>query len=558
MTYNPSVKVFYGTNGSSSDRIEPAPMVNISTEMSYSNDNIIGYSYIVSLSGAATALKLSTNTNQQGITSVSDSVNQIRKIFSLNGGNLYVVNSSNEIILEGRGGIIRSISFDESPNNWVNYVPYKVEIEFSEIFIDGCSITENKTCTNLSIDGSSVSNNLVNVSKYKIREFNDSWSFNLGDEAYNNYSLFQNQYINIEYTISAKGKHHYNDTNKTLPAWEQAKNFAQDRLYNQVKGLITSILNRTNTTDGCSGNKNLSQLYPVGTPGSLNISGSTHKIYNETISCEVGEAEGSFSATYKAILKHSNNPLAPDCIHTFNKTKALSDDNKNRKITLSVQGSITGLIPGGLINTPNTIELPRTGKLFLSANGTDTKYSKAIAAFNQIATTSDIDDQLKDILEITNGELFDSGAECVDSAGYPRPSSFTVTHDYTNGVITYSGEYDSDRVCLGDGSYRNISINVEDSVEIVAEFVIPGRANGPIIQKTGATTPKRISVNIEGASPRICCPTNQISNACAGLSNIPLDLPNINIGGMIMTQNQTTVNTIDGSYSISRSYIGTL
>jgi hypothetical protein len=272
----------------------------------------------------------------------------------------------------------------------------------------------------------------------------------------------------------------------------------------------------------------------------------------------VGEADGAFSATYKAILKYNNNPLATDCIHTFNKTKTLSNDNKNRKITMSVQGSITGLIPGGLINTPNTIELPRTGKLFLSQNSSITKYSQALAAFSQVATTSDISDTLKDILDITNGELFDEGAGCVDSAAYPKPSSFTVTHDYTNGVITYNGEYDSDRVCFGNGSYRNITINVEDSVPVVVEFVIPGRANGPIVQRTGATTPKRISVNIEGVNTRICCPGANISDVCSSGIPIPTDLPSITISNLIMTQNQTTINTIDGSYNISRSYISTV
>ena len=558
MAYNPLTKVYYGSNGSSSDRLEPAPMISISTEMSYSNDNIIGYSYIVSINGTATAIKLSTNTNDQGIKSVSNSVNEIRKIFSLNGGNLYVVNSSNETILEARGGIIKSVSFDESPNNWVNYVPYKVEIEFSEIIIDGCSISDPISCTSLGIDSSSVSNNLIDISKYKIREFNDSWSFNLGDQIYNSYGpFFQNQHIEIEYSISAKGKHYYNETNKVLPAWEQAKNFVQDRLHTQVKGLILSILNRNSTPNGCSASKNLTQLYAVSNPGSLDLS-SQHKIYNETIACEASEAEGSFSATYKAILKFDSNTLSPDCIHTFNKVKNVTDDNRNRKSSISVQGSITGLIPGGLINTPNTIELPKTGQIFLRQNSNDTKYSKALFAYNKISNGSDINDTLKGLLDITNGDLFDEFPSCLDSEASPKPSSFTTTHNYTEGVITYDVEYDSDRNCSDIGSYRNISITVEDSVPVVVEFIIPGKQNGPIIQRTGAMTPKRVIVNIEGVIGRNCCPSTELSNACSAPVTLPQDVPGAQIANFILTQNQVTTNLIDGSYSINRTYISTV
>ena len=162
------------------------------------------------------------------------------------------------------------------------------------------------------------------------------------------------------------------------------------------------------------------------------------------------------------------------------------------------------------------------------------------------------------MLDITNGDLFDEFPSCLDSEASPKPSSFTTTHNYTEGVITYDVEYDSDRNCSDIGSYRNISITVEDSVPVVVEFIIPGKQNGPIIQRTGAMTPKRVIVNIEGVIGRNCCPSTELSNACSAPVTLPQDVPGAQIANFILTQNQVTTNLIDGSYSINRTYISTV
>jgi hypothetical protein len=553
MSYDPGSKVYYGTNGSASDRLVPAPQVSFSTEMVYANDTVAGYSYIVSLNGYATALDLTTGgANEYGLKDMSDAIHKVREIFSLNGGSLYVTDKNDSVIMECRGGTIRSLSFEESANNWVNYAPYKVEIEFSEIIISGCNISNTINCNTLSVDSNGTAPNLIDLVKYKVKSFNDNWSFNISEAAYNNYGNFQNQYIEIEYSVSATGKNFYNDQQKLLPAWEQAKNFVQDRVHDQVKGLIGNILNRDSAGDGCTSSKTLSQLHDITSPGGIDgISSTTHKIYNETITCEAGEAEGTFSATYKSILKYnSTDPLAIDCIHTFNKSKSIQKDGRTTNVSLSVQGSITGLVPGGLINTPNIIEFPQNGQLFIAQENNTTKYNTALSAYNLVGDGQDLSLSMKTLLNINAAELLISGS-CISS---PRASSFSSTHDYTTGTISYSAEYNSSRACLNNSSYRSISISVEDSTPMVAEFVIPGRQNGPIIQKLGPYTPKRVNVNIEGFSESLisCCPN--VSNVCSGLG-LPADIPDKEIGGMILVQNQETINSIDGSYNISRSYI---
>jgi hypothetical protein len=556
MSYDPNVTVTYG-----GDRLVPAPQVNFSTELVYANDTIAGYSYIVTLSGYATALDLSSGgNNEYGLEVMSERIENIRNIFSFNGKNLLVTDKNNTNIMECRGGTVRSMSFDESNNNWVNYAPYKIEIEFGEILINGCSVSNTVSCSTLSIDPNGTAPNLIDITKYKVRSFNDSWSFSLSDQSYNSYGIFKNQYIDVEYTVSATGKHFYNSSNNVLPAWEQAKNFVQDRIHSQVNGLIGSILERSSGSDGCDASKTLQQLHSIASPGGIDeINSQTHKIYNETITCETSEAEGSFSATYKAILKHNDgNVLTNDCIHTFNKTKNTQKSAGQTNVSISIQGNIVGLIPGGLIKSPVTLRLPKDGKLLFVENSSMTKYSSALSVLNGSggvlnSNRDDLSDNMKAIVGVSLQELLVSGC-----SGLPKASSFSTTHQYADGSIGYSAEYNTERACSGDKSYRNISISVEDRIPIVAEFIIPGRADGPIIQRIGPSTPRRISVTIEGVVAPDCCPTNlsnRVGGACQNGLVLPIDIPGVDIAGLKLVQNQETINSIDGSYVINRSYI---
>ena len=77
------------------------------------------------------------------------------------------------------------------------------------------------------------------------------------------------------------------------------------------------------------------------------------QIYNETITCESSESEGSFSATYNAIIKRKNSGTESSVLHTFSRTANTTDDGQNRNVSITVNGNIQGLIETGLIETPN-------------------------------------------------------------------------------------------------------------------------------------------------------------------------------------------------------------
>ena len=58
-TYKPDIKIYYGSI-STENRLIPAPNISIAINYNYSNDSIIGYTYIFNIQGTATALDLRT------------------------------------------------------------------------------------------------------------------------------------------------------------------------------------------------------------------------------------------------------------------------------------------------------------------------------------------------------------------------------------------------------------------------------------------------------------------------------------------------------------------
>ena len=207
---------------------------------------------------------------------------------------------------------------------------------------------------------------------YKVKSFSDTWTFSLDDTIYNSYNFdtvnFNNEHFNITYSINAVGKHYFVN-NKLIPAWEQAKNFCQNRLYNQINNLIDTTLARSQSDDGCVTLGTLQTVFGSGSYYLLDgLDNINYDIFNEKISCETSEAEGSFSLTYTAILKRVSGDETynhPNTIHTFNTTRSVQDDGKNKTTTTTVNGNIQGLIKGGLIHGSGIFTLPNNGQILL-------------------------------------------------------------------------------------------------------------------------------------------------------------------------------------------------
>lgn len=583
--YDATTEVYYCKQSESpgtDHRIAPAPTIVISPEIYYANDSVIGYTYNVTLNGYANALRkeLDAGSVLYGADETIQHMGDIRDIFNTNGGNLYVKQNGSNIII-AKGCTIKSINFNPSENRWVNYSPFTIELEFNEIDFIGCSNNATILCNSSFFNASALSPNLIDINKYKIKTFSDKWSFTIDNQIYEHYNGMYNNVFKVTYNLSATGKNYYVNDN-LVPAWQQAKMFVQERLYDQVKGLINGVLQILPTNnDGCAATDTLNTLHEVDnvSPRSSGLfdggntlrdgSSVNYDIYNETINCSTSESDGSFSITYNATLKKNNpnlNPAENAVLHTYTKNVSTSMGD-SKSVNIGVQGTVQGLVRGGFVYYNNDFDLPRNGLFVFTVDSAETKYSNALAYFNsRISDGSDLLSAFKTQLNITNDALL-INTECEEDEDTepPKTSSFTVDHSYINGSVGYNTSYNTDNASTSgkNKGYSNISIVRNDPTEIIQEFVIPGRSAGPIIQRLGMSTARTISINIDGASPE----NKDCVKFCEDglLSFDPCDsLPTFSIkdfeklieenDSWIKTKEDYTSNKLDGSYSISLEY----
>lgn len=601
-TYSPDIKMYYGPIDPE-HRLVPAPDISIQLEYQYSNDTIIGYIYVVNLTGSITALDLRDvayggnipDSPNYGIGAVSDHINQVRKILTQNGNILQIVRGVDDsIVLRAKGGILRSLSFDESPNNWTHFATFNASIEFNSI--DFGSSTEN--CDSLFLNSTTYPSGtagIVDINKFKIKSFEDSWNISFNDtEAYsmikeNDMGIninINNHTFNIQYTISATGKHFFDysnletGTSTLLPAWEQAKNFVQYRLYEQVTNLLNGVLKNT-YANNCTSTDDQSDInIPASGSNGLgllkDIGDSKYKIYNETISCESSESDGTFSATYNAlvstILGHDSWTV-DSAQHTVNKSINTSYEGDRSITNISVNGTIQGYIEGGIINSPAHMELPAQGSFLISNSGATSKYNNAKTLLDKIYSDNDygggfgvsgkrdLKVAFKNALGITINDLNmpPSADDTVPDA--PHPALFNLTHDYIKGIINYSVEYSSVNAC--GKKYNEITIQTRNPTKIIAVFNIPNNGSCSTIQELGTYTTKTVSVTIAGmdhtetGQPTIIDLGTELDIAnpgCFSDGYLPILLPTIGANA-ILTQKQYTKNPIDGNYTINLTYI---
>lgn len=583
--YKSTVQIYYCKQSESPDdshRIAPAPTISISPEIYYANDVIVGYTYTITLSGYANALRkeINASSTDYGSDKTIQHIGDLRDIFNINGGNLYIKQDNKDVIV-AKGATIKSFSFNPSENRWINYAPFTIELEFNEVDFIGCSDNPINSCNSSFFNANSISSNLIDPNQYKIKQFSDKWSVTIDNQIYNYYGNNFNNIFKVVYTLSATGKNYYINDN-LVPAWQQAKIFVQKRLYDQVMALINGMLQIIpDNYNGCEGTDTLSTIHETDNSsprtGGLIEGGDTlrdgnrkYDIYNETISCSTSESDGTFSVTYNAIVKKNNpilNPSENAVIHTF--TKNVSATNGTPKsVTISVQGNVQGLVRGGFIYYNNDFLLPDNGNFISTIDSMETKYSNALAYFNtKISNGSDLYDNVKLELNITRDALLIND-ECNPDQNNipPRTSTFTTDHNYNGGSIGYNTSYNTESASTNAGTngYSNISIVRNDPVEIIQEFIIPGRSSGPIIQRLGMKTARTISINIDGASPenkeciRFCKDGNNSFDPCDGLPKFSIkDFDKLveENENWIKTKEDYTSNKIDGSYSISLEYL---
>jgi hypothetical protein len=297
-------------------------------------------------------------------------------------------------------------------------------------------------------------------------------------------------------------------------------------------------------------------------------SAANYDIYNETINCSTSEADGTFSITYNATIKKNDpslNPVENAVLHTYTKNISTTMEG-SKNVSISVQGNIQGLVRGGFIYYNNEFSLPSNGTFISTIDATETKYSNALAYFQaKVGDGSDLLPNFKTQLDITQSQLLvntSCGEEEEESS--PTPASFTVDHGYGTGSVGYNVSYDTATTAFSGQKkgYSNVTIVRNDPVDMIQEFIIPGRIEGPIIQKLGMRTARTISINIDGASPenKECVGFGDGANCFDPCDNLPkFSIKNFEKlletnDKWIKTKEDYTSNKLDGSYSISLEY----
>lgn len=379
----------------------PAPLINVTMEHFYAGESVIGYTYNVTLTGYAAHKQSRKEDNGASIDWVVTSIAKLQNILdgAGNGGNLIVMSPNLEKgpLMRFKGGRIKSINYPPNDNQWVNYSEYTLEIEFNDADFFGCDTSHLKGCDTVFHDGSShpngvdtVQDKLVDLKKFKLKSFSDQWNVNLGDEIYD-WALVDgglevnNKQYSIQYTINATGQHYWDENGKLFPAWKQAKAFCQDRLVKQINALYDNIAMHYAgpELEFCGSGEDLKTIHQRTSPTIHNTIGPMH-IFNENISFDVSEGDGTFSVTYSSIVKKAKETCitSADTRHNISITRGGSHTCGQTKMakTVTLSGTIEGLVrytTEGSIIWPNAegFRIPDTpGQITFLPSTSDVKY----------------------------------------------------------------------------------------------------------------------------------------------------------------------------------------
>lgn len=534
--------------------LDPAPKIDIKSEIIYANDSVIGYKYDITLNGIA----IDDSVSFAGTIS---KISSIRSVLSQNGSTLEVSNDSIKVI-EAFGGILVDLTFD-SENSFSRYSTYTATLSFNELNI----LNDSFSCSSGQIPNSSFSTDLLDINKYKIKEFKDNWTFNLdaGILNFNNYDFqpsglkINNTQIEVSYDISAEGLSYFNANNEIVVPWIQAKNFVQDRLFDQIKNFHSKEILSIDNDIACGATTSLSGLY---SNSNKNIFKNPfpYSVYNETIECATSESNGTFSAKYNAILKFDdvNSEFGDNsATHTF--TKVIKTDYEGNKevVSVSVQGTIQGLNSSNLATNLifGTFALPNNGKLLVSGSNID-KLNNAIKIKNKIInnTEDDLTLPFKSGLQIIplSGEPFN--IPICSGSGDMTPSTFSLTTNYFLGTINYNAEYTIDKTLSYEASgvvIFNTSIDVEKPKKIYAELPIVG--GNYVIQDLMTVTNQKINIVVEGRKKHNKCGQPNLNDIKNIMNEFVLPAPT---GlGFILTNKNVSYNFPNNSFTMNVSYL---
>lgn len=426
----------------------PVPMVTLGKEfIKMGNQEIIGTTFTVNLKGT-----LVSYASGGGLANMSALQNLMRAEVDRD-GDLFLLTCDATDILRCYPRI-KSISFDTSNDNWVFTCPYTIELEFDDEFsVDGCAF-------DFSFDDSYDICAGALETRYSpyLRELSETWDVEFADDKSHYDELLPDAsrdanpiFLRLTHNISAGGKAHYASGGLSMPAWEQARN------------AVISLLDYDSTR--------------ISNSGVFNIDVSTYSTYNHMRTNTTDEAGGSFSVNESWLICNTGVGIPAPAIEDF--TIDVRNSIENDRNTVGIQGNIQGLEDRTYGNSPSSFQI------------TKTKYESA-----------------KEYWAIAKNRLYQRCNHAIQVGAYGGRNlnlnvlNSTVGHQWANGIISYSYEYDNrPSNCVPSALSESITVTDSNPVDIFASIQVIGRGNGPILQDMNTVTAATREVSVEVTMP---------------------------------------------------------
>lgn len=532
----------------------PVPIVDISHQFNNNNNNL-AESLITNINLNGKILRwpeganipgVDTDKAMPGFSGIMAGVRELKKLFSdCPYGNLKF-QCYNQILHEISGVRVTNLQFDNTEDNWSQTADYSISLEASERLLDGDGddkiekyVTDRSDTWNIEPldDAIYTSFNKSVTSRY---EYSNPKLNRTGGIGQSNNNTIETNFLQITNIpqfritrrLSAKGS--VPRTEKICQSGMMDANskpyvFAKTWVENMSKKAFSATTNaRTNSNPYFT------------TPFNNNLFAFNH---NRTINIDV------FNGTYETNDTWLAMPSGVPYTETYSIEASTGDDFVK---TVRVVGNIIGLsitnqdlmttsgvLPSGsgdngLIDSKLTLSNYNVNGQILSQgyNTLDLASSSQISSFppTQIISETKYDNALNAWLNHIKPFLYRRASLATNSVDRtlsytppynvnpPEPpnnpiycketllSTIPVNtsegHDPRKGTISYSYEYNNKLSIISGVISQNINVVYDNPIDATSEITVIGRALGPIIQRTGRSTPKK-TISVEIAIPPI-------------------------------------------------------
>jgi|TARA_B100001094_G_scaffold332667_1_gene405753 hypothetical protein len=502
-------------NGTS---LDPAPFVSLSTDQYRVGELIVGGVLSVSLNGTIYTASASSG----GFSNIAGKANNILNSVGSSGDCVNININCNGTVLVNGFGTIRSVSVEEGPDpTWTKLATYNIEIEMYHN--NGQLAVKPNTAA-----GSYVTTNEI------IKDVSESVTLNVDNDGFAvddaNGTKAGRAHAKYSFSISATG-------GSVGCKGQLSQKTGIEAAEEVVKRRISSI------SSGSIGTG-------LGSPSELTSQLNTYHSGSKKLHVRNVDADpinGSMTVSGDIILRPSG------CTHPeafIDITVDSRADSSQVGRTVTVSGTVEGLYSHDFnsIITNGTFHSHGADRLG-SAEGV---YNSIKGSFESMAQTY-LEGILNDTSDCTNGGLLGICETIVTPAECNlREVNKSVTRNFGQGTVSFTHEYSTARNCSIPGAAKtDIEISHTYPTDVFAEFTIPFRGGGPLLQSLGTTTKETISVNVNVTVDDTGCEERYLTSCATSKADEAGNTEGA--GGWYLTQNSIT-KTNTGSFRVTKEW----